>query len=275
MEDKNTQNELEELKNELEKVKLESEHLKRQLRRAVNLRFHLMPSVFPMFPDLPMVDVYGDQIGMAHVGGDFFDIFRIDSDHIGLMTADIFGGGDAAALFMVAFKLYIMGELSMGFSPDKLMQVVNNRLARANEDDLCLSAWYGVYEISTGKVVAVNAGHESPIVLKSDGKAQVATEDDISYIMGVMEGIDYTAYEIQLNVGDVLLIYTDGLTKAKNPDGTNYSPDDIIKVMENNSGADSEDMVAAIQGDLLSYVKDVPLNDDVTLLCLKRKEDTL
>lgn len=155
----------ERLQNELLAMKEEVGHLRRQVMMAVNLRFHLMPNVFPVFPDLPEVDVYADQISLAHVGGDFFDIFRIDADHIGLLVADIFDGGDAAALFMVTFKLYLSGELAMGFSPDELMRVTNNRLARANEDDVCLSAWYGEYEVSTGKLRAVNAGHEAPLLL--------------------------------------------------------------------------------------------------------------
>ncbi len=262
-------NENERLKEELLELKEETEHLRRQVKRAVNLRFHLMPSLFPLFPDLLNVDIYADQIGMARVGGDFFDIFRIDADHIGILVADIFEGGDTAALFMVAFKLYFSGELHMGFTPEKLMEVTNNRLARNNEDSLCLSAWYGLYEVSTGKLIAVNAGHEAPIILRN-GKAETYEEDSVEYLMGVMEGISYESTVTYLQEGDALVIYTDGLTKATNPEGEGFTLDRIGEVIESEAGSSAENTVAQIQEKLFSFIESEPLIDDATIVCIKR-----
>lgn len=269
MEQINEKKEIERLKEELRQVREDANHLKKQVMMAVNLRFHLMPNVFPVFPDVPEVDIYADQISMAHVGGDFYDIFRIDADHIGLLVADIFDGGEAAALFMIAFKIYLAGELSMGFPVEKLMELINNRLSRNNEDNLSLSAWYGVYEISTGNLKAVNAGHETPIIMKK-GVAEVCPEDEKSFLLGIFEGMDYFGYETHLDPGESLVIYTDGLLKAQDQEGRFYTARKIMTVMEQCNGMEAEETVGALQRDLLDFAGDTPLIDDATMLCLVR-----
>ena len=269
MTQKDIQLENEELKKELMKVTSEAEHLKRQVKMAVNLRYHLMPNNFPIFPDLTEIVIYADQISMADVGGDFFDIFRIDDDHIGLLVADIFDGGDAAALFMVAFKIYLSGELYMGFPIEKLMEIVNTRLVRSNEDNLSLSAWYGIYEISTGNIRAVNACHEAPIIRRKSG-ADICPEDEVSFIMGIFEGMNYTSYETHLEPGEELVIYTDGFLKAQNDNGDKYTVENIKNILNQCGDASAEETVAAVQKDLIGFTKGTPLVDDATMLCIKR-----
>ncbi len=239
-------------------------HLKRQLEMTVSLKYHLMPNVYPAFPDLEEIDVYADQIGLAQVGGDFFDFFRIDSDHIGILIADIFDGGDAAALYMIAFKLYLMGELSMGFTPEELIAVVNNRLAEKNEDSLCLSAWYGVYELSTGKITAVNAGHESPLLARADGTVGQCESEVSSYLLAVMENLSYESYEIQMQPGDRLLLYTDGVVKA------GFTEKMICDTLAKNPDEDAEGIVGTLQDALFEQVGDAKLKDDASYLCVRR-----
>ncbi|MCR5453055.1 MAG: serine/threonine-protein phosphatase [Lachnospiraceae bacterium] len=255
----------------IEALKQENEHLKRQIAMAVNLRFHLMPNVYPAFPDAEGMDIYADQIGLAGVGGDFFDFFRIDADHIGIVIADIFDGGDAAALYMVAFKLYLMGELNMGFSPSEIIGVVNNRLARANEDNLCLTAWYGVYEISTGKITAVNAGHEAPVIYRKDGSVE-QLDGNLSYLLAVMEGMHFESYEFTLEPGESLILYTDGVVGAKNENGVFFDIETIKNTLSEYHDKNARDIVGQLQESLFLHIKDEPLRDDASFLCLKRKE---
>ncbi len=261
--------EAEELKNKLSDLERETEHLRRQVKMVANLRFCLSPNSFSGFKNQQDVDVYADQIGVAHVDGDFFDVFRIDDDHLGILVVDIFEGGDNAALFMVAFKLYFTSELYMNFSPEKLMEVTNNRLARNNEDGLCMSAWYGVYEISTGKLYSVNAGHEAPLILRG-GKAGTFGEDCVCYLMGVMEGIKYTGCETYLEKGDVLLVYTDGLTKVMNERKESFSADMIKDTLESCKDMGAEETIARVQKSMFSFLGKEALSDDATLVCLKR-----
>ncbi|MBR5420662.1 MAG: SpoIIE family protein phosphatase [Lachnospiraceae bacterium] len=248
---------------EKEELMKELEHLQRQLAMTVSLKFHLMPDQYPFFPDLDQIDIYGDQISLAKVGGDYFDFFRIDNDHIGIVVADIFDGGDAAALYMIAFKLYLSGELSMGFTPAELIGVVNNRLAAANEDNLCLSAWYGVYELSTGIITAVNAGHEPPILARAGGAGRCENESS-SYLLAVMENISYESYEIRLNPGDRLLLYTDGVTKA------GFTEEMMQETLKRCEEENAEEIVGTLQDDFFEFVGDAKLKDDATFLCVKR-----
>ena len=245
------------------KLEKELDHLKRQLAMTVSLKYHLMPNVYPAFPDLNDIDVYGDQISLAKVGGDFFDFFRIDNDHIGIVVADIFDGGDAAALYMIAFKLYLMAELSMGFTPEDLIRAVNNRLASKNEDDLCLSAWYGVYELSTGTVTAINAGHEPPIFAGAKGIGTCENEV-VSYLLAVVENVTYESYQIQMEPGDRLLLYTDGVTKA------GFTEEMIKNVLGRSGDSNAEEIVGMLQEALFEHIGDKMLTDDATFLCIRR-----
>ncbi len=261
----------ERLKEQIAQLQEEADHMTRVIKMATSLRFHLMPVVYPAFPDYPRIDIYADQIGLAQVGGDFFDYFRVDSNHIGIVIADIFDGGNAAALYMVAFKLFMSGEMGMGFSVDRIMEVVNNRLVKANEEDLCLSAWFGIYEESTGIIRAVNAGHESPLLRTKDGVGHCKGEK-ISYLLAVAEGMKYDSYEIHLEPGDMLLLYTDGVTNAMNADGEEFDENKIAETFLKIEASSADEVVGDMQGELMSFIGEETLSDDATFLCLIRKE---
>ncbi len=259
------------LKEELAKAKEDYAHKDRVIAMATSLRYHMMPSVYPAFPDCPGLDIYTDQIGLADVGGDFCDYFRIDADHIGIVVADIFDGGNAAALYMVAFKLFLAAEAAMGFSVDHVMEVVNNRLVKCNEDNLCLSAWFGIYEESTGVIRAVNAGHEPSILCTADGIDYIKREK-INYLLAVTEDMAYGSYEIHLNPGDILLLYTDGVLKAANSDGDEFDGNKIMESLLHIKDRPADEIVGELQGELLSFIGDENLTDDASFLCVIRKE---
>ncbi len=267
----NLEAEVRKLKQELQSVQREKEHLEKEIAMVVNMRYHLMPDTYPRFPDISEVDIYADQIGLAQVGGDFFDYFRIDTDHIGILIADIFDGGSAAALYMTIFKLYLAGELTMGFSVSEIISVVNNRLARSNEDDLSLSAWYGVYEISTGKITAVNASHESPLIQSKDG-IHLPENEVISYPLAVMENITYHSYEFTLEPGERLLLYTDGAVDAVNSSGEHFTEEMMKQVLLDCGDMNSDEVVGAIQERFFEHVGKEPLQDDASFLCVQRKK---
>ena len=260
----------EQLKVRIDELTEENEHLKRQVGIAVSLRYHLMPQANPAFPDHPQTDIYADQISLADTGGDFYDYFRIDSDHIGIVIADIFDGGDAAALYMVAFKLYLQREVSLGFPPEMIMQIVNNRLVEANEDDLCLSAWFGIYEESSGRISAVNAGHEPPLLRYDTGVRSCESKAD-SYLLAVVKDMDYDSYELCLKPGEMLLLYTDGVTIAQNPQDEMYGVERLIKDFAGTDAPSAEKAVGQLQASLFEFAEGRPFADDVSFLCLARK----
>jgi sigma-B regulation protein RsbU (phosphoserine phosphatase) len=247
----------------------EREHLESELSMAAKLKYHLMPNIYPAFPDLSEVDIFADSINIEEIGGDFYDFVRIDSDHIGIVLADIFDGGTAAALYMVAFKIYLNSQLSMDITLESKIETVNDLLCWKNADNLCLSAWFGLYEISTGTLKAVNAGHESVVIFDGE-KADICEKEVVSYLLGIIDGMKYQSYEIKLNPGDKLLIYTDGVTDSVNSDGVPYGIERLKSCLETTSGKNCEETVGILERDFSEFAKGSRLTEDASFLCLQR-----
>ena len=259
----------------------EKKHLEGQLQMAVALRHQLMPDVFPAFPDEDRLEIYADQVACEKIGGDYYDFFAIDRDHIAVVMADIFDGGTASALFMVAFKIILSQIASYGLPPSKIMEIVNNRLSRYNEDNLTLSAWFGVYEISTGRVTAVNAAHECPLIVSGNGVKEIE-EDICGFILGLSEGISYSEYSFTLESGSHLFLYTDGILNAAGRSEEPFGYDRMIKALSDANtsaeGRDKEDLyeslqreVGAVQDAVLDFVGDKALSVDISMMVIGRR----
>ena len=260
----------------------EKKHLEGQLAMAVELKHQLMPDVFPAFPDEKRLEIYADQVPFEKIGGDYYDFFAINRDHIAVVIADIFDGGTASALFMVAFKIILSQIASYGLPPAKIMEIVNNRLSRYNEDDLTLSAWFGVYEISTGRVTAVNAEHECPLIV-SENDIREIEEDICGFIVGLSEGIAYREYSFTLEKGSHLFLYTDGILNAMGSSEEKFGYDRMIKaILDANAsgdGTEKETMyeslqreIGAVQDKVFDFVGDKTLCVDITMLVLGRSD---
>ena len=255
---------------EVERVTAEKEHLEGQMEMAVRLKLNLMPLVFPAFPEETSFDLYADMVPAERIGGDFYDFFRIDQNHIALCVANVFDGGTVSALFMVAFKILLHHFADLKLSPGHVISAVNNRLCDDNKDDLTLSCWYGVYEIGTGALVAVNAGHEPPVIIGADGP-RIPEEDEKDWILGMMPGFTYREYELRLAPGEMLFLYTDGFTDAKNPAGEAFQE---TRLLEGLYGAtDPKGAVSEVQEAVSRFTGDaVPENDMTGLALLRRSE---
>ncbi len=267
-----------ELREYMEKVVAlteEKKHLEGQLAMAVELKHQLMPNVFPAFPDEKRMSIYADQVAFEKIGGDYYDFFAIDRDHIAVVIADIFDGGTPSALFMVAFKIILSQIASYGLPPSKIMEVVNNRLSRYNEDDLTLSAWLGIYEISTGHIDAVNAGHECPLIISDKGVKEIE-ENVRGFIVGMAEGMIYPEYSFTLEPGSRLFLYTDGIINAKNPSGESFGYDRMVQVISGTGASDGDVYsniqreIGAVQEAVFEFTGDETLAADITMLILGR-----
>ncbi len=256
--------------NELEQLKKQNAHLESQLSMASKLKYHLMPNSYPAFPDVPSIDIFADSIEVEQVGGDYYDFFRIDADHIGIVLADIFDGGTAAALYMVAFKTYLTSQISFDTTIESRVETVNDLLCWENADDLCLSAWFGIYEISTGTLKCINAGHETALAVKGQGVSECEGEK-VSYLMGVVDDMKYDSFEIKLSPGDGLVLFTDGVTLAENSAGEAYGRKRLVSALEGAVGLTANGTVAALEKDLSAFVKGAGLTEDASFLCLIRK----
>jgi sigma-B regulation protein RsbU (phosphoserine phosphatase) len=185
---------------------------------------------FPAFPEREEFDIYATMQPAKEVGGDFYDFFLIDSDHLALVIADVSGKGVPAALFMVIAKTLIKNQTLAGMEPADVFTAVNTQLCENNDAGMFVTGWMGILEISTGRFTYANAGHNPPLIRKKDGEYEYL-KARAGLVLAGMEGIRYRQYEIMLEPGDGLYLYTDGVTEATNEENTLYGEDRLRDIL--------------------------------------------
>ena len=194
------------------RVTAEKERIGTELALATRIQADMLPNIFPAFPDRTDFDIYATMDPAKEVGGDFYDFFLIDDDHLCMVMADVSGKGVPAALFMMASKIILRNNAMMGKSPAKILGPTN-AICSNNQEEMFVTVWLGILEISTGKLTAANAGHEYPVMKRPDGRFELL-KDKHGFVVGGMEGVKYKDYELQLEPGAKLFLYTDGVPEA-------------------------------------------------------------
>lgn len=256
----------------LSSVMAEKERIGAELNVATQIQADMLPSIFPAFPEREEFDIYATMQPAKEVGGDFYDFFLIDDDHLAVVIADVSGKGVPAALFMVIAKTLLKNRAQMGDSPAKVLEVVNNQLCENNKAEMFVTVWFGVMQISTGKIVAANAGHEKPIIRKADGEFEIF-KDKHGFVMGGMEGMKYKEYELEIEKGGCLFVYTDGVPEATSSDSELFGMERLVQVLNEEKDAPLPDILKSVKGSIDKFVKDAPQFDDITMLALYRAED--
>ena len=205
------------------------------------------------------------------VGGDFYDFFLVDEDHLALVMADVSGKGVPAALFMVIAKTLLKNAAQTGLSPRVVLEKVNGQLCENNEAEMFVTVWIGILEISTGRLTASNAGHEYPAIRRQDGRFELY-KDRHGLVLAAMEDMCYGEYEIDLRVGDTLFVYTDGVAEATNAENTLYGTERMLAALNQNKGADPEELLRNVKKDIDVFVGKASQFDDITMLALKIKD---
>ena len=239
-----------------------------ELNVASNIQHDMLPYIFPAFPERNEFDIYASMNSAKEVGGDFYDFFLVDEDHLALVIADVSGKGVPAALFMVIAKTLLKNQALTGASPKEVLESVNNQLCENNEADMFVTVWLGIYEISTGKITAANAGHEYPAIRRGKGKFELY-KDRHGFVLAGMENSRYREYELQLNEGDILFVYTDGVTEATNENNILYGTDRMLNALEDSKEMVPETLLHSLKEDIDRFVGKAPQFDDITMLCLK------
>ena len=152
----------------------------------MNIQASMLPHIFPAFPDRPEFEIYASMAPAKEVGGDFYDYFLIDDDHLGMVIADVSGKGVPAALFMMASKIILQSVAMMGMSPAGILQKTNEAICSNNEAQMFVTVWLGILELSTGKLTAANAGHERPVLIHEGGDCELIN-DPHGFVVGGME----------------------------------------------------------------------------------------
>ena len=251
----------------LKRETAEKERLNVELTLANRIQADSLPNIFPPFPDRTEFDLYASMDPAKEVGGDFYDFFLVDNDHLALVIADVSGKGVPAALFMMVAKLLIQNNTLSGCTPARVMELVNAHLCSNNREEMFITAWLGILEISTGKVTAANAGHEYPILKRPGGDFEVL-KDTHGMVLGGMEGLKFQEYEIQLEPGSTLFVYTDGLPEAMNTENELFGMERTLAALNAVRGEDPKTILEKVHEEAFRFTDLAPQFDDLTMLCL-------
>ena len=262
---------LEELERYVENLALvtaEKERIGAELGVAKHIQASMLPSIFPAFPEREEFEIYASMDPAKEVGGDFYDFFLVDDDHLAMVIADVSGKGVPAALFMVIAKTLIKNCTQTGATPEAVLERVNNQLCENNEAEMFVTVWLGILELSTGKLIAANAGHEYPALMKANGSFELI-HDKHGFVLAGMEGSRYQEYELTMEPGDTLFVYTDGVAEATDVNEELYGTDRMLTALNRVKEKRPEEMLPLMKQDIDAFVGEMPQFDDITMLCMR------
>lgn len=254
----------------IQTITAEKERIGAELNVATQIQADMLPRIFPPFPERNDFDIYATMDPAKEVGGDFYDFFLVDDDHLCMVMADVSGKGVPAALFMVIAKTLIKNRAQLGESPSEVLKNVNNQLCDGNEAELFVTVWLGIVELSTGKGVAANAGHEHPTIRRAGGDYELVVYRH-SPAVATMEGIRFREHEFQLNPGDSLFVYTDGVPEATDAHDELFGSDRMLQALNRDPNADPQTLLKTVRQEIDAFVGDAPQFDDITMLGLYYK----
>ena len=252
----------------LEDVTKEKERIGAELSLATKIQADMLPNIFPAFPERKEFDIHASMTPAKEVGGDFYDFFLLDDDHLGMVIADVSGKGVPAALFMMMSKILVSNYAFIGGSPAAVLEAVNEQICKNNEEEMFVTVWFGILTISTGKVIAANAGHEYPMLKGADGKFEML-KDKHGFVVGGMEGLKYKDYEFTLEKGGTLFVYTDGVAEATNLQEELFGTDRMLEALNTDPEASPKQLLENMRSAVDRFVGEATQFDDLTMLSIK------
>ena len=241
-----------------------------ELNMATEIQTSMLPSIFPAFPERAEFDIHASMDPAKEVGGDFYDFFMIDDDHLAMVIADVSGKGVPAALFMMSSKILINDHAIMGGTPAEILERVNKQVCKNNDANMFVTVWLGILEISTGKLTTSSAGHEYPII-NVNGKYELL-KDKHGLAVGAFEMSKYSNTELQLKKGDSIFVYTDGVAEATDANNELFGTERTVDALNAISkGASQKEILEGVRAAVDAFVKEAPQFDDLTMVGLKYK----
>ena len=248
-------------------VTAEKEKIGAELNVATQIQADMLPRIFPAFPDRREFDLYAFMHPAREVGGDFYDFFLIDEDHLCMVIADVSGKGVPAALFMVIAKTLIKNQAMMGDDPADILGKVNEQLCEGNDAMLFVTVWISILTISTGKGIAANAGHEHPVIRRAGGSYELVVYRH-SPAVAAMEGMRFRQHSFELHPGDRLFVYTDGVPEATNAENELFGNERMLDVLNSQPDRKPHALLETMKREIDVFVGEAPQFDDITMLCL-------
>ena len=251
---------------EITRITAEKERIGAELNVATRIQADMLPTIFPAFPGRSEFDIYASMTPAKEVGGDFYDFFFLDDDHLAMVMADVSGKGVPAALFMVIAKTLIKNcALAGEYSPSKILAKVNDQLCEGNDAELFVTVWLAIIDISTGKGMAANAGHEHPAVRRKNGKFELVKYRH-SPAVATVSGMTFMEHGFELNHGDTIFVYTDGVPEATNGNNQLFGTDRMLEALNRCKENNTHDLLCNVKEAVDSFVGDAPKFDDLTML---------
>ena len=254
----------------LARMTAEKERAATELELAARIQADALPNIFPAFPDHGEFDIFAGMTPAKEVGGDFYDFFLIDETHLGIVMADVSDKGVPAALFMMSAKSLIRTYAKMDMSPAQVMQAVNDRICENNRELMFVTVWFGILDLSTGRITAVNAGHELPALMPAGGRFDLIREKP-GIMIGARKGIRCREQEIDLAPGAKIFLYTDGIPDAHNPAGKMFGEERMVWALNEGCEKSPEELLRHMKKAIDGFVQDGAQFDDLTMLCLEYK----
>ena len=249
-------------------VTAEKERISAELDMASKIQASQLPRLFPAFPNRREFSLFASMTPAKEVGGDFYDFFMVGTDHIALVMADVSGKGVPAALLMMVARVLLKSSLQNGKGPAEALESVNKQICESNDAGFFVTIWVAVLEISTGKGVASNAGHEHPVLRRAGGSYELVIYRH-SMPVGTMEGIRFEQHEFHLNPGDSIFVYTDGVAEATNGDDELYGTERMLSALNSEPDAQPEQVLGNVMNDINGFVDGAEQFDDITMLCFR------
>ncbi len=259
--------EIDEYVHRISTISADKERIQTELEMASGIQSAMLPHSFPFREEYT---VFGSMDPAREVGGDFFDVFRIDDDHLGLMIADVSGKGVPAALFMMISMTLLKNNTMARANPAEILHRTNRAICANNPQDMFVTVWMGILELSTGKLTAANAGHEYPAIRHADGSFELY-HDRHGLVIGAIGGAKYTEYELQLEPGSAIFLYTDGVPEATASNKALFGTERMLEALNAHPDAEPEELLKNVRTAVDDFVQDAEQFDDLTMMCLKYK----
>ncbi len=247
---------------------VEKQRIQESLKLAADIQMGMLPKEFPAFPDREDFDLFASIIPAKEVGGDFYDFFLIDEDHLCFVIGDVSGKGVPAALFMAVTKTHVAASTIPGVEPSDILFRANNELCKENDQGMFCTIFYGILNTKTGEVHYSNGGHNPPYIVREDGTNE-QVEGTMGIALGVMDEMDFGVNTLTLKKGESMYLYTDGVNEAMDIGGNEYSYERLEEFLTSTAGQQTTDIVGGSLSDIESFVGNAEQSDDITVLMVK------
>lgn len=244
------------------KEKIESE-----LRIAKEIQMSMIPHIFPPFPDLPQIDVFAVLKSAKEVGGDLYDFFVIDGNKFCFAIGDVSGKGVPASLFMAVTRTLVRSISDKEFSPSVIVSSLNKSISQNNESSMFVTFFMGVLDLSNGNLKYTNAGHNPPVIIK-ENKVAVMFEKTKYIPVGLFEDFEYEESSIQLESGDKIFLYTDGVSEAENNEHKLFGDTTIMDIINLNISATPRELIGKMEEEISAHVNGFAQSDDITMMAI-------